>query len=99
MPRRSLKLKPDRTCDRCGIWGHSKAGYRLSDLDWRMQNSTKIHIYSFRNSTRISVFLCSWCVRDILDGREHGTLPKPPNTDRSARLGNYSSGSGKAGGG
>ncbi len=66
MGRRGRKVL-DRVCDLCGQRGIVHGGLGVRSLTARTQRAkAKVHIYTFRISTRSrQMFVCAWCVIDI----------------------------------
>ncbi len=63
----------DRSCDLCGQRGIIHGGLGVSSLRARTPQTAKVHIYTFRISTRSrQMFVCSWCVQDIEERRDGG---------------------------
>ena len=64
----------DRSCDLCGEPGIVHGGLGVSSLTARTpRRSAKVHIYTFRISTRSrAVFVCAWCVRSLEELRTEG---------------------------
>lgn len=67
----------DRTCDLCGFPGIVHGGMLAGRLMRRTPRNTKIHIYTYRISTRSrEMYVCAWCVLAIERARDGGVLPR-----------------------